>query len=173
MNINRLLTIIGLLLFAAITRLLPHPPNFAPITAIALFGGVYLSNKKLAFLLPIGVLFITDLILGFHQTMLFVYAGFAIIVGIGFLLKTKKNSLTIILASFAGSTIFFVITNFAVWALGTYYPKSIDGLMASYVAAIPFFQNAIIGDLVFSGLFFGGFALLEKYVPAIREEFVK
>ena len=168
MKLKRLFLISGLILIAAIVRLLPHPPNFAPITAIALFGGAYISDKRLAFALPLFALFLGDLILGFHSTMIFVYLSFALIVGLGFLLREKRGVGRIALASLSGSVLFFVITNFGMLATGTLYPMTLGGLGSCYVAAIPFFQNAVAGDLVYTGVIFGYFALVQNYLPAFR-----
>ncbi|MBS1537560.1 MAG: GerAB/ArcD/ProY family transporter [Bacteroidetes bacterium] len=172
----RFATISGMILLAALSRLLPHPPNFAPITAIALFGGAYFSDKRLAFLIPILAMLLSDLIIGFHTTMPFVYGCFALITLIGFRLKENKSAGRIALASVAGSTLFFVITNFAVWALSSSYPYSISGLIACYAAAVPFYDytpfssmllNTFMGDVFFSAVFFGAFAIAEQKIPAL------
>lgn len=140
---------------AAFIRLIPHPPNFAPIAAMALFGGAYFNKKSLAFAVPLAAMFLTDSIIGFHSGMWFVYLSFAIIVLIGMLMLKKVSIKNVFLASVTASISFFIITNFGVWAFGTMYPKNLIGLLECYIAAIPFIHNTLIGDLLFSGLMFG------------------
>ena len=161
-----------LLVLAAISRLLPHPDNFAPIGAIALFGGCYIVNKRLAFILPIGVMFFSDILMqivngnGFHPIMLWVYASFACITLLGFLLRGREQRQTIMVASLVGSILFFVITNFGQWATG-YYGYGNGSLVQSFVAAIPFFKGTIMGDLFYNLVLFGSFALIRSFYPAL------
>jgi len=162
--------VITLMVFiAAFVRLLPHPPNFAPIAAMALFGGAYFNKKSLAFIVPLTAMFLTDAIIGFYSYGWVVYISFALIVLLGILMLKKVLVKNVILASLTASVSFFAITNFGVWALGTLYPKTPAGLMESYIAAIPFFQNSLIGDLFFSGLMFGVYELIKHKVPALQK----
>lgn len=163
----RLLLLTGLILAAAIVRLLPHPPNFAPIAAMALFGGAYFNKKVFAFAIPLAALLFTDLFLGFHNTMWAVYMSFIVIVGLGMVMLKKKSVLRIILASVSASVLFFVVTNFAFWATDTLYPTTAAGLAACYTAAIPFFHNTLIGDLFFTGAMFGLFELAKVKFPEL------
>ncbi len=158
----RFLTITGLILLAAASRLLPHPPNFAPIIAIALFGGAYFSRKWMAIIVPFIIMFITDLILGFHTDMLAVYVGFALIVGIGFMLRNRISISGILGASLGGSVLFFLITNFSVWLTGTMYPYTAGGLVTCFAAGIPFFHYSVISTLVYSSVLFGAFELAKS-----------
>jgi hypothetical protein len=158
-----------MILAVAASRLIPHPPNVASITAVALFGGAYISDKRLAFLVPMAALFISDLVLGLYGHMEVVYGSFALVVCIGLLLRRRRTPLAIGGAALASSVLFFVITNFGVWAFGSLYPKTMAGLLACYVAAIPFFQNSLFGDAVYTVALFGGFALAAKWWPALRE----
>ncbi len=157
-----------MILAAAATRLIPHPPNATSITAMALFGGAYLSDKRLAFLAPMTALFLSDLVLGFYSRMWVVYGSFAVIVCIGRLLRARRRLLAIAGATLASSIIFFVITNLGVWIFGSLYPKTIEGLLACYVAAIPFFQNTLLGDASYTTALFGAFALVERRWSALR-----
>lgn len=157
---------------AALFRMLPHPPNVAPLAAMALFGGAYFTNKKAAFLVPFAALFVTDLFLGFHNTMISVYVSFAAMVGIGMLIKNIKIT-NVVLGSLASSIIFFVVTNFAVWNNGVWYPRTLAGLAECYVAAIPFFNNTLLGDLFFVGAIFGTYELLKSKAPQLIEAKVK
>ena len=146
---------LGLVILAIITRLLPHPPNFAPITSIGLFAGFNFVNKRLALLLPLTCMFVTDLYLGLHSLMPIVYAAFGIISYIGL----KAKSITFFTV-FLASVTFFVITNLGVWYF--YYPRNFSGLSSCFVLAIPFFVNALAGDLFYSSLLQFSFKKLKK-----------
>ncbi|MFW6226505.1 MAG: DUF6580 family putative transport protein [Bacteroidota bacterium] len=163
----KVLVIAGIILFAAIMRLVPHYPNFTPIAAIALFGGAQLGKKWLAFFIPLVALFISDLILGFHGFMIPVYVSFALVVLMGQYMKNRVRIHTVIGGALASSVIFFLVTNFAVWAGSPYYPQTFSGLMQSYTMAIPFFHSSVLGDLFYSGVFFGGFYLLQQKYPSL------
>ena len=148
-------------------RLIPHPPNFAPIGALALFAGIYLSQKnKWALLLPLAVLFLTDLAIGFYDTklMLVVYGSFLFYGVFGLLIKDKKNFGTITLATLAGSFLFYLITNFGVWAFSPMYAPTLDGLMLSYTMGLPFLKYTLLGDLFFVGIFVGAYELVVYFV---------
>ncbi len=164
----RFFVFLGIIFLAAASRLIPHPPNFAPIAAMALFGGAYFSDKRLAFFVPLAAMFLSDLVLGLHGLMPVVYGSFAMIVGIGLWLRTRRTALPIAGAALTSSILFFVLTNFGVWAFSSIYPKTMAGLLACYAAAIPFFQNTLLGDAVYSTILFGGFALAERGFPALR-----
>ncbi len=135
-----------IIIFGVFCRLIPHPPNFSPVTTIALFSGLNFTDKKIAFLAPILILFISDLIIGISVINLFVYSGFLAVVFLGTRVRSIKFS-NILLSSF----IFFLISNFGVWVIG--YPKNIEGLLLCYSMAIPFFGYSIAGDLFFGYLF--------------------
>lgn len=170
MQINqRIIFLAGLILLAAVFRILPHPPNFAPITAMALFGGACIADRRLALLLPLSAMFISDMILGLHSQMLVVYVSFIAIAGIGMLLRNHVRPVLLICASLSGSLVFFTLTNFSVWLIDGLYPLTVDGLQACYVAAIPFLQNAVLGDLIFVTAIFGALKLAEQFKPALRE----
>ncbi len=162
----RITTLIGMIAFAAITRLLPHPPNFTAVTAMALFAGAQIVDRRLALLVPLVAVSLTDLVLGLHAGMLLVYVCVAAVVAMGAL--TGPNQLSKIAgASVAGSVLFFVVTNFGVWVQDGLYPASLAGLADCYVAAIPFFQTALVGDLVFTAVLFGGYEVLRRTVPLL------
>jgi hypothetical protein len=163
----RITTLIGMIVFAAITRLLPHPPNFTAVTALALFAGAQISDRRLAVLVPLAALFLTDLALGLHSGMLLVYLCVAAVVGMGALVGPHLQPLKLAGASVAGSVLFFAVTNFGVWARDGLYAHTMAGLAECYVAAIPFFQNAIVGDLFYTAALFGGFEFLRRAVPAL------
>ena len=160
-NKTRLLALVAAIFAAAAMRLLPHPPNFSPIAAIALFGGAYLPKRALAFVPPFAALILSD-------ALNFVYLSFGLTVLIGWAVAKRKTVLTIAGAAVASSVLFFVLTNFGMWLFSGFYPLTWEGLVACYVAAIPFFQNTLAGDLFFTALLFGGFALAERKLPALR-----
>jgi len=165
----RLIVLATMILAAALSRLIPHPPNAASVTAAALFGGAYLSDRRMAFLVPLAALLLSDLVLGFYRHMEVVYLSFALVVCIGLWLRKNRSAPRIAGAAVASSVVFFVITNFGVWAFGSMYPKTAEGLIACYEAAIPFFGNTVQGDLLYTVILFGGFALLERRFATLRE----
>ena len=137
--------IIGLIVLAVLTRLIPHPPNFAPITGIALFSAINFNNTFFKFLVPLISLVIFDLIIGFSLINIFVYLSFIVIVLVGNHFREIKLKSILI-----SSVVFFIISNFGVWLIG--YPKTVSGFVMCYTAAIPFFINTILGDLFYSFL---------------------
>jgi len=170
------------IVLAAISRVLPHPPNFTPIGAMALFGGACFANKKFAFIVPLAAMFISDCMLqlisgiGFHNTMIYVYASFVLITFTGVYIRNNAKAGNVILASLISSILFFVITNFGVWA-STGYVMGMQGLLNTYLIAIPFysnsifgsfFANTIVGDLFFSGILFGSYYFAKSKFPVLR-----
>lgn len=170
MNKSRFTFLAGMILAATFARLLPHPPNFTPLGALALFGGASFGNKRAAMLVPLAALFLSDLVLGFSLITPVVYAAFLLIVGLGFWLRRRSGAAHIAFAAVAGALLFFVVTNFGVWTLGGLYPQTLAGLGDCYVAAIPFFRNTLVSNLIYSALLFGGLALAEKRFAALRPE---
>src|SRR5438270_11275056 len=149
-----------------VLRVLPHPWNFAPIGAIALFAGAHFERRSFALAIPLVTMFIGDAFIGFHSAMPVIYATYALIAVIGMLLRNHRTSIAAVGAGvLASSIIFYVVTNFAVWAMGTTYAKTTAGLLACYVAAIPYFGNTLASDALFTACFFGIFALIERNVP--------
>lgn len=167
MRNSRFIILTLFIVAAALFRLLPHPPNFSPIIAIALFGGAYFSSRKAALILPLLAMGISDLFLGFHQVMPFVYGSFIAMVGIGFLLRSNKRVLPIVSGVLGSSVLFFLVTNFGVWMTGTMYPHTFSGLLSCYAAAIPFFQNTILSAVLYSGALFGSFEFLKRTYPSL------
>jgi hypothetical protein len=168
-NNLRFTVLAGMILGAAAFRVLPHPPNFSPIAALALFGGAQFADKRAAFLVPLTAMFLGDLALGMHATMPVVYGCFALMVCVGFWLRRRRSAGRVVAAALGASLLFFAVTNFAVWAGTGMYPKTVGGLAACYTAALPFFQNTLLGDLFFSGVLFGGLAMAERRLPELRE----
>jgi hypothetical protein len=157
-----------MILLAAVLRIVPHPWNLTPIGAMALFSGAMFRNRRIAFALPLASLFAGDAFVGFHKLIFVVYASFAISVAIGTWLGDSRSVARIGGAVFVGAAQFFVVTNFAVWAIGGFYPRTAEGLVNCFVAGVPFFWNTLAGDALYAGILFGGFALAEKILPALR-----
>lgn len=168
MEKTRFLVIGGMILGAAASRLLPHPPNFSPIPAMALLGGACFVEKRWAFMLPLAAMLLSDMLLGFHRLVPVVYGSFALIVCLGFWLRTRRTAVPIACAALGGAALFFIVTNLGVWAFGSMYPKTTEGLAACFVAAVPFFGNTLLGDAAYTVLLFGGLALAEKWWPALQ-----
>ena len=164
---TRFAVLLGMVLAAAASRLLPHPPNLTPIAAIALFGGAYFADKRAAFLVPLAAMFLSDLVIGLHRQLPVVYACFAMTVCIGLWLRTRRRLRPIAGGALASSLLFFIVTNFGVWALGSLYPKTMEGLITCYLAAVPFFRNTLIGDAFYTAVLFGGFALAERWFSVL------
>ncbi len=148
------ITLVTIILALGAYRLFPHPFNVTPVMAMGLFAGTYFDKKWMAFVIPMLSMFLADIFLGFHNTMLFVYGAILVAVSIGFLLRDSVSPLKVIGASVAGSILFFVITNFGVWAVSDYYPNTWQGLATCFTMAIPFFQRTLFGDLFFNGVLF-------------------
>jgi multisubunit Na+/H+ antiporter MnhF subunit len=157
----------GIILLAALSRLLPHPPNFSPMGAVALFGGAYFASRAAAVWVP--------LINGGIYSEYFLSAGFVLIYScialsslLGFVLRGRVTAMRVLGCSLLGSILFFVVTNFGVWLGSTMYPQTGAGLVAAYVAGIPFFQNTLMGTLFYSALMFGSFAAIRQRHPGLR-----
>ena len=169
MNKPRFLMLAAMILAAAASRLIPHLPNFTPIAAIALFGGAQFSSKRAAFLVPLIGLFLSDLVLGFYASTPVVYGSFALTVCLGFSLRNQWNALQVTSATIAGAVLFFILTNFGVWAFEPLYPKTLVGFAECYALAIPFFWNTLLSSLLYSAVLFGGLAFAESRFTGLRE----
>jgi hypothetical protein len=153
-----------LIIAGVVLRLLPHTANFAPIGAIALFGGAVLSFR-LAWWLPAAIMIISDLFLGLHGTVLFTWGGFVLVALFGMTLRDTSNWMRVPLGALGSAIIFFVISNFGVWVEGKLYPHTLQGLIDCYVMAIPFFRTSLMADLFYSAALFGTFALAVRTAP--------
>ena len=177
--------IIGIIAVAALSRLIPHPWNFTPIAGIGLFGAAYFSKKSWAFIIPFAALFISDLLVNniyypiffpeFYKgfTLLtsgwyYIYGSFALIILLGFFSLKKINILSLLGTSLLASILFFLVTNFGVWLTNpALFAQSPAGLMAAYVAGIPFFWNTLAGDLFYVAVMFGSYELIKQRYPAL------
>lgn len=152
------------ILFGAVLRVIPHPANFAPIGAVALFGGVYL-NKRYALILPIAAMFISDIFIGFDswQSRFIVYGSFLLIGILGLAIRNHKNIFSVIGGSLLGSTLFYLITNCVIFYSTKMYPHTWPGQVASYTNALPFFRYTLLGDLFYVGVLFGSYELVKYF----------
>jgi hypothetical protein len=167
-NHARLAALLSAIVAAAALRLVPHPPNFSPIDAMALFSGAYLGRRALAFVAPLGALLLSDLVLGFYHGMATVYFSVALVVMIGMTSLKRVSALRVGGAAILSSVLFFGITNFGMWLFSGFYPRTLAGLETCFVAAIPFFQNTVAGDLFYAAVLFGGFKAVELLMPRLR-----
>lgn len=179
------LVLAGLIVVAALTRVLPHPPNFSPVEAMALFGGAFFASRRWAFIVPMAGMFVSDLVLaaingGLYATWFgnggiwLVYLCVALTTALGFGLRGRVSGARVLGYSLMGSVLFFLVTNFGAWLFQPLptYPMTAGGLAAAYVAGIPFFQWTVLGTLFYAALLFGSFALLRQRVPALRAQTV-
>lgn len=170
----RLTTLLTIVLATALFRLVPHWPNFTPVAALALFGAATFDRKWLGLVAPFGAMLLSDAILGFHGSMGAVYISFGLTWLIGALALRRPTAGRVAGAALASSTLFFLITNFAVWYGSTFYPQTLAGLMGCYAAGLAFydgqsfFLNGVLGDLFFSGALFGGYYLLQQRFTVLR-----
>lgn len=149
-----------------VLRLTPHPPNFAPIGAMALFGGAYLGRIT-ALGIPLLAMLVSDFFIGFYNPLVMasVYGSFLLIGVIGIFLRKRKTPPYVLGAALSSSVLFYLITNFAVWAVpGSFYPHNLAGLASSYINAIPFLKNTLMGNLFYTGAFFGVYELAASWL---------
>ena len=155
-NLKKEIFPIALILILALARLIPHPPNFTPIIAVAIMSGYFFKNINLSFLTLVVAMLIGDLFIGFYENMIFVYASLLLITFVFYKISNKINFKSLFIYGFVGSLIFFIISNFGVWALGSpevrdiAYAKNLNGLVECYILAIPFFGNTFISTLIFA-----------------------
>ncbi|MDR1342872.1 MAG: hypothetical protein LBK18_06420 [Prevotellaceae bacterium] len=170
-----------LIVLAAMSRLAPHPPNFSPVGGMALFGAAYYSRRCWAFAIPILAMWVSDLALNnivyaqyfdgfvwFYSGALFTYGAFAAVVLLGMLTLKKVRVGRVAAAALGASVVFFLVSNFGVWLAAGMYPHTPAGLAACYAAGIPFFQNTIAGDLVYTAAMFGAFEWGARKLPQLR-----
>ena len=147
---------ISLILILALARLIPHPPNFTPVIAVAIMSSYFFKNIKVSFIVLLVAMFISDLFIGFYENLSFVYISLILITYIFHKISIKINFKNLFVYGFAGSLIFFIVSNFGVWALGSpglndiAYDKSLSGLIQCYILAIPFFGNTFFSTIIFA-----------------------
>jgi hypothetical protein len=169
MNKKLVITTVVLTAITVIARMLPHMPNVAPAAALALFSGVYLP-KRWSIVVPMLAMLVSDIFVGFYewQVVIAVYLGFALTVMIGWQVAKKLHPLTAFGGALAGSALFFILTNAAVWAFTQMYPHTGAGLIDSYIMALPFFKFSLVGDLAWTTVFFTAYQVVLNYFPAAR-----
>lgn len=173
--------VIAMILAAAFLRLVPHPMNFAPIGAMALFGAAYFKSRWAALLVPLAALWLSDLAVtnivhsAFYPSFTFFYEGFYWVYGatvltvlLGFLTLNKVSFGRVAGSAIGAAILFFLITNFGSWIYEPIYSKDLSGLMASYIAGIPFFRGTLAGNLLYSAVLFGGFELAQRRFAVLR-----
>ena len=167
---SRFIFIASAVLLVAVSRLVPHISNFASVGAMALFGGAYFSNRKMAYAIPLVALFISDAIIGFYGWgMLPVYGSFVLIIALGTLLGKKITPINVLIGSLLSSVLFFLITNFAFFYSTAMYPHNFAGIMLSYEKGLLFFRSTLESDLLFNGLLFGSFYLAQLKFPKLSK----
>ena len=169
-----------LLLLAVASRLIPHPANFAPMGAMALFGSAYFNRKYLALLLPILATWLSDLFINnviyaqyypnftwFYEGFYWQYGTYVLIGLVGFFIFKKVNPKRILTGGLVSTLLFFIITNFGCWIGSTTYPQNFVGLMECYAMGIPFLKGTLLSDLFYCGVLFGSFEFIKIKVPAL------
>ncbi|MBI3997237.1 MAG: hypothetical protein HY352_06225 [Candidatus Omnitrophica bacterium] len=146
----------GLIALGIVSRLVPHPWNATPVMAIALFAGTYLS-KRWAILLPLIIVAVSDLIIGWHNTVPFTWGAFLLTGILAWGIRSRPTATRVLAGALGGSLLFFVLTNFGVWVAGGLYPRTIAGVWECYLAAIPFFRGTLVGDLLYTAVLFVGY----------------
>lgn len=159
--------LISLAAIARVTGVLPY--NFSPVAAIALFGSAMFSNRILGFVVPVAIMLLSDAFIGFHDTMWAVYLGFLSIAMVGQLLRRNPSMLNAFGGAILGSVLFFVLTNAACWLTMPEYSKDLSGLMNSFAAGLPFFRGTLLGDIIFTTVFFGSYKLAEYRFPTLAK----
>ena len=158
---------IALLILGIITRFIVHIPNFTPIIAIALFGGVYLKRTQ-ALILPLLALIISDIFIGWHNTIAFTWGSIILISCVGLWLRNHKRTSSIFGASLFSSILFFFITNLGVWLAGGLYPLTIEGLRDCFILALPFYKETLLSSLLYTIVLFGGYEFIAARVKNTR-----
>ena len=154
MSIRNLVVATGLILAVAATRFLPHPPNFSPVMAVALFGSAVFANRYVGIALAIAAMLVSDIFLGMHSTLPFVYAAMLLAAYLGLRLRENRTALKIAGVTVAGSVLFFVVTNLGVFIMQDLYAKNLQGLGECFAMALPFFQNSLAVDMLFTAVLF-------------------
>ena len=171
-----------IILLAAFTRIMPHPPNFSPMAAIGLFGAAHFAKKWQAFFIPLIGIWISDLVINnyvysssssnfvwFYSGFYWQYISYILIIFAGLFIFNRGISLTKTFGGMISSSgIFFLVSNFGVWAGGTMYPKNFGGLITCYAAGVPFIHNTIISDVLFTTVLFGTYYLLQVEYSSLK-----
>ena len=133
----------------ALSRIIPHPPNFTPILASAIMAPMLIKDRWLGIAIPILAMFISDFVIGFYSYQFVIYSSILVI---AIVTPMNKNYTILAIMAVGGSVWFFISTNFAEWIIWDYYPKTIEGLLTCYTLAIPFFKNTLVSTCLFTGI---------------------
>lgn len=171
----------AMILLAAFSRIIPHMPNFSPLGAIGLLGAAYFAKKWQSFLIPIAATWVSDLFINnviyvqyypkftwFYEGFYWQYGSYLLIALAGIFIFKKVNPQRVITGALTSTAIFFLVSNFGCWIGSAYYPQNFGGLMTCYAAGIPFLKGTLLGDLCYSGILFGAFALAQKQFPVLQ-----
>ena len=158
---DKIFYLIFFVLVLAFSRIIPHPQNFTPILASSIMAPLLIKDRSFGIAIPVIAMFISDIFIGFHP---YQFAIYLTLISIGILSPMKNNSIHLGVMAIGGSVLFYITTNFAVWIIWDFYPKTIEGLISCYTLALPFFKNTLISTLIFTGLL----ALLAKYIELLR-----
>jgi len=152
---------LGLIALAVLLRVLPHPDNFAPVAAVAIFGGAVLP-RRYAVITPLAAMIISDWVIGFHDLIVVTWGCYALIAFASSSWLRKRTLAKTTALTIGGSLFFFFVTNFAVWAQGRLYPLTLTGLKICFIMALPFFRNTALSDVFFTASLFGLYALATR-----------
>jgi hypothetical protein len=160
---------IGMVFLGACARLLPHPWNFTPMMAIGLFAGYQARKASTGVLVTLLALVLSDAVMGFYPGFWYIYAAALIPVLLGWVIRNRSDAGAIAAAALASSLSFFLITNFMFWATSLWYPHTAAGLSACFLAGIPFYENQVLGDALYTVAIFGGYAALNRYCQPVQQ----
>tara|TARA_Y100001970_G_scaffold286753_1_gene409701 strand:+ start:852 stop:1370 length:519 start_codon:yes stop_codon:yes gene_type:complete len=163
--LDKIFYLIFFIIILAMSRIIPHPPNFTPILASAIMAPILIKDRMFGIAIPIFAMFLSDIVIGFHSYQFVVY--FSILI-ISLITPITKNYLSLFIIAIISSIWFFIVTNFAVWIIWDYYPKNIEGLISCYTLAIPFFKNTLISTSIFTCLI----AFLMNHIEIINKKTV-
>lgn len=177
----RISVIAALILIVALSRLIPAMHNFSPLGALGLFGAAFFKRKSLAFIIPIAAIWLSDVLVNnilyasyypsftwFYDGFYWQYGSYLLIALIGLFIFKKVNTGRVVVGALAATALFFLVSNFGAWVSSPLYPKTLPGLMTCYAAGIPFIKGTLLGNLLYSGVLFGSFVLLQKKFPVLQ-----
>lgn len=165
----KIMLVVALIGLAVWSRFVPHPANFTALTAVALFGGALLP-RRWGVIVPVGAMILSDLVLSVHALSFVVWSSFALVALLGRYLSQRRSLQRVVAVSLLSSTLFYVVTNAAVWLEGRMYSYTVSGLVECYMQALPFYRTMLVGDLVYAGVLFGGYALALRAGAFVRRQ---
>lgn len=173
--------LILLIVVCAFSRVIPHMHNFSPLGAMALFGAAYFAKKWQGIMIPLLATWVSDLFINnviyaryypeftwFYSGFYWQYGSYILISVLGFFLLKKVTPLKVIAGALSATTIFFLVSNFGCWVANPIYSQNVTGLLSCYAAGVPFLKGTLVGDLVYAGVLFGSFALMQSQIPSLR-----